>query len=95
MKEIQPVNQNVLIGFPAADSQKMTASGIIIPATVETPRNSGNVVAISNIENPEVAVGDTVLFNEMSGKEIEFESQKYLMLPYSDIIAKIVETESI
>ena len=95
MKEIQPVNQNVLIRIPAADSQKMTASGIIIPSTVATPRNSGNVAALSNIENPEVAVGDTVLFNEMSVKEIEFESQKYLMLQYSDIIAKIVETENI
>lgn len=95
MKEIQPVNQNILIGFTDSQIEGKTDSGIIIPLTVEKTRNTGKVLALSNIENAEIAVGDMILFNEHSGREIEFNSQKYLMLPYSDILAKIVETESI
>jgi chaperonin GroES len=53
------------------------------------------VVGLSNIDNAEISVGDTVLFKEYSGTETEFEGKKYLVLPYADILAKIVETESI
>jgi chaperonin GroES len=36
-----------------------------------------------------------VIFKPYSGTEIDFEGKKYLILPYADILAKIVETEEI
>jgi chaperonin GroES len=53
------------------------------------------VVAISNIENAEIAPGDEVLYKRFSGTEIDFGGKKYLLLPYADILSKVVETESI
>jgi chaperonin GroES len=96
MKELQPVNQNVIIQVDASAGEQKTASGIIIPDTVEKERpKSGKVIALSNIETPEVVVGDTVLYKDYSGTEIEVDGEKFLVVPYDDILAKIVETEEI
>jgi len=96
MKELQPVNQNVIIEVDATEGEQKTASGIIIPDTVEKEKpKSGNVISMSNIENPEVAVGDTVIYKDYSGTEIELDGDKFLVVPYGDILAKIVETEEI
>ncbi len=95
MKELQPVNQNVLLTLPDDNEEQKTASGIIIPDTVKEKQNKARVTGISNIENPEISVGDVVLYKEYSGNEVEFEGKKYLLIPYADILAKVVETESI
>ncbi|PKP01209.1 MAG: co-chaperone GroES [Bacteroidetes bacterium HGW-Bacteroidetes-6] len=94
MKELQPINQQVVLDITIAGEQK-TASGIIIPdAAKEKPMNAP-VVAMSNIENAEIGIGDIVVFKKFSGTEIDFEGRKYLVIPYVDLLAKIVETESI
>ncbi len=94
MKELQPINQNVLIEVQEPAEQK-TASGIYLPDTAKEKKAFGKVISISNIENPEITVGDTVLYKEYSGTEVEFEDKKYLLIQYSDILAKVVETEEI
>ena len=95
MKELQPVNQNVLLDLNEGTTEQKTASGIIIPDTAKERPNKAKVVGMSNVENPEITVGDTVIFKEYSGNEIEFEGKKFLLIPYADILAKVVETESI
>lgn len=50
---------------------------------------------MSNIENTEIAVGDKVLYKSFRGNETVFEGKKYLLIQYSEILAKIVETEEI
>lgn len=95
MKELQPVNQNVLLHLTEEEEEQKTASGIIIPDTAKEKQNKAKVAGISNIENPEISVGDVVLYKEFSGNEVEFENEKYLLIPYADILAKVVETESI
>ncbi len=94
MKELQPINQNVLIEIQDKAEQK-TASGIYIPDSAKEKKAFGKVISISNIENPEISAGDTVLYKEYSGTEVEFEDEKYLLIQYSDILAKVVETEEI
>ena len=95
MKELQPINQNVLLELSEDNSEQKTASGIIIPESAKEKQEVAKVVAISNIENAEVAPGDQVLYKKFSGTEIEFEGKSYLLLPYADILSKVVETESI
>lgn len=95
MKEFVPVNQNVLLDISEDKGEQKTASGIIIPGTAKKQSNIAKVVAVAKIENAEVQAGDTVLFKEFSGSETEFEGKKYLLIQYSDILAKIVETEEI
>ncbi len=95
MKELQPINQNVLLELTNDNAEQTTASGIIIPESAKNQEKTGKVAGISNLDNPEIAVGDTVLYKEFSGTELEFEGKNFLLVPYSDILGKVVETEAI
>jgi chaperonin GroES len=95
MKEMLPINQNVLLDLSQAVGEQKTSGGIIIPDTAKEKPQFAKVVALSNIDNPEIAVGDTVLFKKYSGTEVEYEGNKYLVIPYADLLAKVVETEAI
>ena len=95
MKELQPVNQNVLLELSTEKSEQKTVSGIIIPDSAKEKEKVAKIVAISNIENPEFSVDDYVLYKDFSGTEVDFEGKKFLFLPYGDILAKVVETEAI
>jgi len=95
MKELQPLNENVLLDITEDKAEQKTATGIIIPDSAKEKPQYANVVAIGNIENLEIAVGDTVFYKKFSGTEFDFEDKKYLMVPYADLLAKIVETEEI
>jgi chaperonin GroES len=93
MKELQPVNQQVLLDME--QKEEKTAGGIFIPDSAQEKPKYARVLAMSVIENAEIAVGDIVFFKEYSGTEISFEDKKFLLVPYADIMAKIVETEEI
>ncbi len=95
MKELQPINQNVLLELSEDSSEQKTASGIIIPDSAVEKQEVAKVVAISNIENAEIAPGDEVLYKKFAGTEIDFDGKKFLLLPYTEILSKVVETESI
>lgn len=94
MKELQAVNQNVILDA-SSSVQKQTASGIIIPDTAKEKPQLAKVVSMSFIDDAEIQIGDLVLFSPFSGKEIEFEGNKYLIIQYSEILAKVIETDEI
>ncbi|MBN2272877.1 MAG: co-chaperone GroES [Bacteroidales bacterium] len=95
MKELQPINQQVVLDISESNQEKRTVSGIIIPDTAREKPKIAPIVWMSTIEGAEVKPGDSVLFKPFSGTEVEFEGRKYLILPYADLLAKIVETEKI
>jgi chaperonin GroES len=95
MRELQPVNQNVILDVSEEVNEQKTAGGIIIPDTAKEKPKFAKVVALSNIEGPEIAIGDIVFYKEYSGTEIELDGGRFLVVPYADILAKLVETEEI
>ena len=95
MKELQAINQQVILDISENNQEQRTASRIIIPDIAKERQNIAKVFSMSVIDNPEIKAGDMVLYKSYSGSEVEFEGKKYLILPYSDVLAKIVETESI
>lgn len=95
MKELQPVNQQVVLDITEDTSEKRTASGLIIPGSASEKPMQARVAWTSPVDKPEFQPGDMVLFKPFSGTEVEFGDGKYLILPYADILAKVVETESI
>jgi len=95
MKELQPLNENVLLVLSDEFTETKTASGIIIPDSAQEKPQMARVVALGNIENPGVSSGDVVLYKKYSGTEVDFEGKKYLFVPYAELLAKIVETEAI
>jgi chaperonin GroES len=95
MKELKPLNQNVILDLSSQKQETLTAGGIIIPDTAKEKPIQAKVTAVGKIEDIQVAVGDTVVFKKYSGTEIEYEGKKYLVIPYADLLAKIVEVEEI
>lgn len=95
MKELQAVNQQVLLDISASEQEQRTASGIIIPDSAKEQSQIALVAGMSMIDNPEIKPGDSVVYKPYSGNEVEFEGKKYLILPYADILAKVVETDEI
>ncbi len=93
MKELQPLNENVLVEIEVKEAK--TSSGIIIPDSAQEKPQYAKVIAIGSIENAGISIGDYVFFKQYSGTEVEFEGRKLLFLPYADLLAKIVETEAI
>ena len=95
MRELQPVNQNVILDVSDEGNEQTTAGGIIIPDTAKEKPKFAKVVALSNIDGPEIAVGDIVFYKEYSGTEIELDGNVFLVVPYADVLAKLVVTEEI
>lgn len=95
MKELQPINENVVLDITEDKQEEKTQSGIYIPDTARKKKNVAKVVAMANIENAEIQVGDFVLYKEFSGVESEFEDKKLLVVQYADVLSKVVDTDSI
>lgn len=95
MKELQPLNQNVILDVTDDKKEQTTAAGIIIPDTAREKPLFAKVISLSNIENCEIAIGDIVFYKQYSGTELEFDGKKYLTVPYAELLAKVVDTEEI
>ena len=95
MRELQPLNDNVLVKITEKKGEQKTASGIIIPESAKEKENIGDVIAVGNVENAEIAIGDKVLYKDFSGTEVDFEGEKYLFIPYPEVLAKVVVTDEI
>ncbi|MDP3461862.1 MAG: co-chaperone GroES [Bacteroidales bacterium] len=95
MKELQPLNENVILDLTDDKKEQKTASGIIIPDSAKEKPQLAKVLAIGNVENPAIVVGDSVLFKKYSGTEVDYEGRKLLVIPYGDLLAKVVVTEAI
>jgi chaperonin GroES len=94
MRELQPLNENVLLEIPEKGEER-TSGGIIIPDTAKEKPLYGKVIAIGDTVEPHIKIGDTVYYKEYSGNEFKFDDKKFMIIPYSDLLVKIVETEEI
>lgn len=93
--KIQPLADKVLI--KPLDAEEVTASGIVLPQTVEEKPMQGVVAAVGpgkRLESGEVApmsvkVGDKVLFTKYSPDEVEVDGEEYLVIEEEKILAII------
>lgn len=93
--KIQPLYDKVLVKPLAAE--EVTASGIVLPQTVEEKPMQGEVVAVGPGKLTEagkrmpvsVKVGDTILFTKYSPDEVEIDGQEYLVIEEEKILAVI------
>jgi len=89
MKELQPLNDNVLLEVIEEKEQK-TASGLIIPDSAQEKPEYATVVAVGvGVEKAAIKAGDDVFYKKFSGTEVEFEGKKFLIIPYEDLLAKM------
>ncbi len=93
-KMIKPLADRVVVQVEE-ESERKRASGIILPDTMSKEKPMmGKVIAVGpgkmkdgkRIE-PEVKVGDMVIFKEWGPTQVKIEEQEYLILNESDILA--------
>ena len=87
---IKPLADRVLV--KPAPAEEKTVTGIIIPDSAKEKPLKGEVVAVGNGTKDEEMVlkkGDQVLYGKYAGTEIELDSEKYLIMRQSDILAII------
>lgn len=92
--KIKPLQNNVVVK-PAAQ-EEVTASGIVLPDTVDKERpEKGEVVAVGEGKMLEdgkrapmsVKNGDIVMFKKYSPDEVKIDGEEYLVINESDILA--------
>jgi chaperonin GroES len=94
-RQFEPLGDGVLI--KPIEREEVTASGIVLPDTVQEKPQEGNVVAVGpgrladdGKRIPmEVKKGDVVLYRKYSGTELKEANEEYLVVKESDIVARI------
>jgi chaperonin GroES len=85
---IKPIGKRALIK-PVKEEEK-TAGGIYLPESAKEKRKQGIVVDIGKPrEDMPIASGDMILYTGYSAEEFEVDGEKYIIVDYSDIIAKL------
>jgi len=92
---IQPLPGYVLV--QPAESQKQTASGIILPSSNEDKPQHGKVLSVGGpiwesgvkeLKSP-VKVGDSVIYKKWGGNDFKVGEIEYQFLKFEDILAVI------
>ena len=95
---IIPLGDRVLVKPMQKDEGKKTASGIIIPETIDKEKpEQGKVVAVGNgrmndegnVIPMNVKIGDTVIFSKYGPEEIKVDGEEYYILSEISILAVI------
>ncbi len=95
---LKPLEDKVIVK-PIVEAEKKSASGLIIAGSEKEKPTEGNVIAVGPGATfadgtkmvLDVAVGDKVIYSKYSGTEIEHDGDSYVILPYRDIFAVVVD----
>jgi chaperonin GroES len=91
--KLKPLGDRVIV--KPLEEEEVTPSGIVLPETAKEKPMKGEVLAVGPGSRDdegkripmEVSVGDRVLFAKYGGTEIKINSEKYLIMRESDIMA--------
>ena len=87
---IEPIGERVLIRPIKTESK--TKGGIYIPESAKEEKKEGEVIAVGKTKGGkpiELSKGDRILYGGYSSDEFEFDNQKYIMLDFKDVLAKL------
>lgn len=91
---LKPLADRVII--KANEKEETTASGIILSESSQEKPVQGEVIAVGRgvsqngtIIEPEVKVGDKVIYGKYSGSEVKVEGEEYIIMKESEILAVI------
>ncbi|HAZ28847.1 MAG TPA: co-chaperone GroES [Candidatus Magasanikbacteria bacterium] len=91
---IQPLNDHILV--KRIKEEEVTASGIVLPDTVEKDKKAeGMVVAVGpgkmlksgQRSTMEVSQGDRILFKKWGGDDVEVDGEEYKIISQEDVLA--------
>ena len=90
--QIRPLHDRVII--KRLESERTTASGLVIPDNAAEKPDQGEVVAVGPGRRDEagkliemgVKVGDRVLFGKYSGQSVKIDGEEFLVMREEDIM---------
>lgn len=86
--KLRPLQDRILLKPELSESK--TASGIIIPDTVQEKTQKAEVIAIGDDkEKIKVSVGQRVIYDKYAGNQIKIDGVEYLIVKAADVIAVI------
>lgn len=92
---LKPLGDRVVLKVQKEEEQSV--GGIVIASNAKEKPTTGEVIAVGNgriLDNgqrvePEVKVGQSVVFDKYAGSEVKYEGEEYLVIRENDIIAVI------
>lgn len=98
--DLQPLGDRLIV--EVLDEEEVLASGIVLPDTAKEKPQRGRVLAAGPGPRDEdgkhiemdVEEGDEIIFSKYGGTEIKLGASEYLILRESDVLAKVVKSES-
>ena len=93
--KLRPLHDRVII--KRLDSERKTASGIVIPDAATEKPDQGEILAVGNgkvgddgkVRPLAVKVGDKVLFGKYSGQTVKVDGDELLVMREEDIMAVV------
>jgi len=98
--EIRPLHDRVVVR--RIEEEARTPGGVIIPDTAKEKPMQGEVLAVGpgarnedgERMQPDVKVGDVVLFGKWSGTEVKIDGEELLIMKETDIMGILDKTGS-
>jgi chaperonin GroES len=92
---IRPLGEKILL--ERLEAEEVTKGGIVLPDTAREKPQEGTILAVGEgrmLKNgtraePQVKVGQKVLFSSYAGTEIKLEGRTYLLMDETDVLAVI------
>ncbi|ACK66854.1 chaperonin Cpn10 [Rippkaea orientalis PCC 8801] len=92
---VKPLGDRVFVKVSA--SEEKTAGGILLPDTAKEKPQIGEIVTVGpgkrnddgSRSEPEVKVGDKVLYSKYAGTDIKLGGEDYVLLSEKDILAVV------
>jgi chaperonin GroES len=94
----RPLGDRVLV--KRVEEEAKTKGGIIIPDTAKEKPQEGEVIAVGpgarddsgKRIDPEVSVGDRILFGKWSGTEVKIDGEDLIIMKESDVLGVVDKT---
>jgi chaperonin GroES len=92
---VKPLSDRVFVKVSA--SEEKTAGGILLPDAAKEKPQVGEIVAVGpgkrsddgSRQEPEVKIGDKVLYSKYAGTDIKLGAEEYVLLSEKDILAVV------
>lgn len=88
--KIRPIGERVLI--KQIKEAEKTESGIFIPEDAKEEKKQGIIEEVGDLKNDggvSLKKGDKVIYGGYSSEEIDINEEKYLLINFKDILARI------
>ena len=90
---VKPLSDRVFV--KVSPSEEKTAGGILLPDTAKEKPQVGEIAAVGPgkrsddgvRQEPEVKIGDKVLYSKYAGTDIKLGTEEYVLLSEKDILA--------